>query len=245
MLTPSTLDYAQNYASLGMRVFPLHYVNVHGSCSCGGPNINPKCKPAKHPFYRLTPHGHLDASDDPEKLREWFDGKPYNIGLATGLSSGIFVLDRDDKDGGHLSLERLEATNSKLPQTLTQKTGNGAHYVFRMPADTIIRNSVKSIAPGLDIRGEGGYVVAAPSVHQNGNSYTWNCIDFPKWDDIAEAPHWLVNLVTSRKSKSLPTQLTNQPATSPGTFIAPEKVKDGEGQFSATQDSCAVKAWTK
>jgi hypothetical protein len=230
MIQPLTLDFALHYASLGMRVFPLHYITDSGECSCGGPSVNKKCKPGKHPFSRLVPQGLNNASDDPEQLREWFEHTPYNIGLATGIYSSIFILDRDDKDGGHLSLQELEAKHGPLPDTLTQQTGNGVHYVFRMPAGFSVHNSRSAIAPGIDIRGEGGYVVAAPSVHANGKTYTWNCTDFPQWADIAEAPSWLVDLATSKKSTKSLCRSQVSTAANADVFTIPDQLHDGEGR---------------
>lgn len=102
--------------------------------------------------------------------------------------------------------------------------------MFRMPANTIIRNSVKSVAPGIDIRGEGGYVVAAPSVHQNGKTYTWNCAGYPQWSDISEAPGWLVDLATSHKSTKTASSSPKAPAANASVFTIPEKIIDGQGR---------------
>ena len=173
------LQHALHYPSLGIPILPLHYVTPAGTCSCGKPKGDPKCKPGKHPFGRLVPHGLTDATTDEVTIRRWFDGGPYNVGICTGTASGFFALDRDDHDGGDKSLAELEAKNSTLPSTLTQRTGNGVHYLFKMPTGREVRNSAKKLAPGLDIRGTGGYIVAAPSVHENGRTYAWDGCDLP------------------------------------------------------------------
>ena len=162
------LQIALHYTSLGIPVLPLNYVTPPGTCSCG--EAKP-CKKGKHPLGRLVPHGLTDASTDESTVRQWFDGTPYNIGICTGTVSGFFVLDRDDKDGGDKSLTALEAEHSPLPSTVTQRTGNGVHYLFKMPTGREVKNSVKKLAAGLDIRGTGGYICAAPSVHENGRTY--------------------------------------------------------------------------
>ncbi len=224
---------ALHYASIGIPVLPLHYIRSDGVCSCGGKDVNPKCKPGKHPFARLVPHGHTDASTDEATVRQWFDGTPYNIGICTGEASGEFALDQDNHHGGDKSLANLEAQHSALPPTLTQQTGNGLHYIFRMPPDRQVKNSVKKLAPGLDICGTGGYIVAAPSVHENGRTYTWQGCDFPSRDQIAPAPDWLLDLIdqAGKPSPKTPTaSLTQSPAALGSGFNWPDKINDGEGR---------------
>lgn len=231
MIQMATLDHALNYASLGMRVLPLHYITPAGTCSCGGSSVNPKCKPGKHPFSRLVPHGHRDASSDSEQIREWFTNTSYNLGLATGWVSGIFVLDRDDRDGGATSLQALEAQYGVLPQTLTQTTGNGAHYVFRQPQELDIKSRAGNIAPGIDIRANGGYVVAAPSRHENGKIYTWQGDRLPQRDWIAPAPKWLSDLALNPIGKQSTGSIVNtKPATNIEVFTIPDQIRDGEGR---------------
>jgi len=231
----SKVDFALHYASLGIPVLPLHFITNGGVCSCGGAKVNPQCKPGKHPYGRLVPHGLKDASTDPAQVRAWFDGTPYNLGLCTGDPTGIFVLDRDDRDGGAQSLANLEAAQGKLPATLTQRTGNGVHYVFKLPAGRPIRNSAKKLAPGLDIRGQGGYIVAAPSVHENGKTYTWEGTTLPARTQISDAPSWLLDLIeqadrtggnarNTHAASPLSAAILGQP------FTWPDKIRDGEGR---------------
>lgn len=233
-MTTEKLTFALHYAALGMPVFPLHYITPGGECSCGGPSINTKCKPGKHPFGRLVPRGLTDATTDPTKITEWFDGKPFNIGLCTGVLSKIFVLDRDDRDQGDQSLANLEAQYGKLPDTLRQTTGNGMHYVFKLPSGLKIKNSAKELAPGLDIRGVGGYIVAAPSVHANGRIYTWGSEGLPPRAHILDAPSWLINLVentivSSFKRAGEPQEAVTTPTKYAG-FQWPDQINDGEGR---------------
>jgi len=228
----TTLDYALHYASLGIPVLPLHYITIDDSCSCG--EAKP-CKKGKHPFGRLVPHGLTDATTDEEAIRQWFEGKPYNVGICTGTESRIFVLDRDDRDGGEQSLADLEGTHSTLPATLSQRTGNGVHYLFNLPTDQPIKNSAKKIAPGLDIRGIGGYIVAAPSIHVNGNTYTWLDCELPTRDQIADAPLWLLDLL-SQEGKPVSGTCAPRAAKSSnaafmaGVFTWPDKLEDGHGR---------------
>jgi hypothetical protein len=225
----TTIDYALHYASLGIPVLPLHYMKSPGTCSCG--EAKP-CKKGKHPLGRLVPHGLTDASTDEDTIRQWFEGKPYNVGICTGTESRIFVLDRDDRDGGEKSLTNLEDTHSALPDTLSQRTGNGVHYLFNLPPDHPIKNSAKKIAPGLDIRGIGGYIVAAPSVHENGNTYTWLDCELPTRDQIADAPQWLLDLLSKegKPVSGISAPRVANAAFMGGVFHWPDRITDGEGR---------------
>jgi hypothetical protein len=122
---------------------------------------------------------------------------PYNIGIATGSVSGCFVLDVDGEQGRE-TLAKLIAEHGELPATPTVKTGKGQHYYFRYPAGYTVRNlagrSVHGeILPGIDHRGDGGYVVAPPSIHPDGMAYEW--IVSPWQTTLADAPAWLLELV--------------------------------------------------
>ena len=112
------------------------------------------------------------ATGDLETIRQWFEVWPdANLGVATGSKSGVFVLDCDVDTGG---LESLDNRGIDYSKTLVVRTGSGGlHIYYRYDPDRSIRNSASKIAPGLDIRGEGGFVVAPPSIHPNGNLYQW------------------------------------------------------------------------
>lgn len=133
----------------------------------------------------------------PEQCAQW-DNQSYNVGIATGAISNFFVLDVDGIEGQQ-TLKELETTYGALPETVTVQSGKGKHYYFRMPEDKrIIRNlSGRSVdgevLPSLDIRGDGGYIIAPPSLHPNGQRYCW--INAPNDTDIAHAPEWLLELV--------------------------------------------------
>ena len=242
-MNTTKLDFALHYSRNGTPVLPLHYITPAGVCSCGGVEVNPKCKPGKHPFGRLVPHGLVDATTDETTIRQWFEDKPFNIGICTGAESGFFALDRDDRDGGAESLTNLEAKNSPLPSTLTQRTGNGVHYLFRMPTSRDVRNSTKKLAKGLDIRGTGGYICAAPSVHENGRTYSWEGCELPTLDMIADAPRWLLDLIdqsgTPGEASTRQSLASNSGSLAqallaglPPEFTIPEQIGDGEGRES-------------
>jgi len=181
-LTETLRETALAYVALGWRVHPLRPRD-------------------KRPLLSDWP---TKASSDPLIILAWWDQWPEaNIGIATGAQSGIFVLDIDpDKDGPE-TLAQLQDAHGPLPDTATCRTGSGGlHGYFRYPGGVLIRNSAGKLGPGLDIRGEGGYVVAPPSLHPNGRPYEWQ-LD-PWENDLAEAPGWLLGLLAEATRKASP-----------------------------------------
>jgi Bifunctional DNA primase/polymerase, N-terminal len=163
-------DVALDYAAAGWAVFPLR----------------PRSKvPA-------TKNGFHSATTNPATIRRWFGGAcSYNIGIATGPVSGVWMLDADGAVGA-LSLERIEREHGPLPRTRTSTTANGTHFWFR--TNTPIRCTVGVVAPGIDVRGNGGYVVAPPSVHPDGSIYRWIDETVP----LVPAPEWLISLTRKK-----------------------------------------------
>lgn len=192
------LGAAWEYAKRGLQVIPLQGIR-NGKCTCQewrDKNGKGPCgTPGKHPRFRNWPER---ATTDAVEIEKWFshDFKGSNVGIATGAASGIFVLDVDPKNGGDDSLDSLIAKYGRLPDTLQAMTGSGGrHYYFKHPGGTV-PNEV-SILPGLDIRGDGGQVVAAPSMHISGRRYDWDGLD--GFDaPILPAPAWLLDLIVSK-----------------------------------------------
>jgi len=158
---------ALSYAELGWRVLALQGVH-DGRCACGRADCS---SPGKHPHARYASQGLKNATLDGSAICHWFaNGDILNLGVATGAESGLVVLDVDDRHGGSASLGEL----GSLPRTATVRTGGGQHLYFKWPAGVSdIRNSAGKLGPGLDIRANGGYVVAPPSVHICGSPYKW------------------------------------------------------------------------
>jgi len=227
-----TLSAALNYASQGVKVMPLHYIMENGICSCGGKDRNPNCKAGKHPYGKLVPNGLKDATSDCAILEKWFADGRLNLGIVTGSDSGIFVIDQDDRDGGHISIQELEKKHGSLPMTLVQRTGNGLHYLFKMPLGVDVKNSQKLVGIGIDVRGSGGYICAAPSKHESGCHYEW--IGTEEFDRslIAEAPSWLIQLATANQNKKPALVVDNNDLIHAPVFSIPEKISDGEGRES-------------
>ncbi len=186
------LDAALRYAQLGWKVFPAHWIK-NGKCSCGEIDCG---SPGKHPLAVAAPKGFHDATIDQEKIRGWWSKHPEgNIAVATGYASGFFVLDVD-LPAGEVSRARLENKYDKLPETVEQITGaGGRHLLFKVPTEVEIRNSTGRLGSKLDIRGEGGYIIVAPSRHMSGKTYAWSPGHGPEEIGMAEAPPWLIDLV--------------------------------------------------
>ena len=144
------LKAALSYARRGVPVFP---------CEPGG----------KRP---LTYSGFWDATTEMRRIEAWWSRWPLaNVGVPTGGRSGLLVLDVDPRGGGLESLASLEK-DAPLPGTARARTGGGGiHVFFRYPAGQKVGNSAGALGPGLDVRGEGGYVVVPPSRTQG--PYEW------------------------------------------------------------------------
>ena len=121
-----------------------------------------------------------------------------NIGIATGSSSGIFVVDVDGRSG-RASLEALRQKHGPLPKTVTVKTGRGRHLYFRCDGAQV-GNSASRVAKGIDIRGDGGYVVGAGSVHAAGTLYRFVNGRALREIEVAAAPAWLLALISKPNS---------------------------------------------
>jgi replicative DNA helicase len=189
------LDMALEYIDNDWLVFPVHYPTEFG-CGCDMDcNSNGKT-PA-------TPNGFKDATTDENQIRRWFCNPNINIGIPTGKQT-FYVLDIDVADGkqGEESLMRLEKEHGKLPDTMTAFTGGGGkHLCFLYSGDEELKNGT-NIRPGIDFRGDGGYIVVEPSMHASGNIYEWESYEDMWHQYIEEMPEWLVELVSKKPKQS-------------------------------------------
>jgi hypothetical protein len=177
MPLPSTSEAAVEYAErLNWAVFPCRGKVPAQAKAEGGRGV------------------HGASSDATAVAAKWREFPGADIGLACGTVSGIWVLDVDG-DEGAASLADLERQHGPLPATAWQMTGKGRHYFFALPEGVEIRNRT-GVRPGLDVRGTGGYVIVAPSLHPSGVRYQWR--ESPSETEIAPAPAWLVDLVLGR-----------------------------------------------
>lgn len=201
------------------HVFPLHSI-VNGSCSCRRDNCH---SPGKHP---LTKNGFHDATTSMEVISEWGKAYPFaNIGVATGFSSGIVVLDIDVKSGGQESLATLP---SLAGHREVRSGGGGIHYYFLAPSDRVPCRV--GLLPGIDFRGDGGYIVAPPSKHLSGNEYSW-----VSHDPLQILPQWLMDRLQQRLETSSKNELAgisegkrNTTLASIAGFLRTKGLDDGQ-----------------
>lgn len=182
-MTSVLLETALGYAKRGWAVFPLHS-SINGVCSCG----KREClNPAKHP--RIE-GGFKAATTDPDTITKWWTTWPdANTGVATGAISGIVVVDTDLKHDGPQTWLELQDQHGPIDTLTTLTGGGGNHWIFRTPTDRTLRNTTGKLGKGIDTRGEGGYIVAPPSIHISGDRYEWD-----HQAEIAHMPDWVLSL---------------------------------------------------
>lgn len=183
------LPYALDMAAQGLAVFPV-YGCTDGICHCPKGS---ECRSAgKHPIPALTPRGVKNATTDAATIRRWFTKDPHvNLAWAMGGPLRLIGVDVDPRSGGDASLcDLIEAHGDAWLETFTVRTGSlGNHFIFRLPEG--VEPHRGKLAPGIDLKAEGGYLVAPPSVHASGRRY-----EVEKNVYIAEAPEWLVHELT-------------------------------------------------
>ena len=185
------LPAALKYAARGWSVFP--------------------CRPrGKEP---AIAGGFQAATTNPETIKRYWRQSDCNIGIRTGAASGFWILDIDG-DKGEASLRALELKYGRLPTTPQVITGGGGrHFCFQYRGP--ISSTASRVAPGIDTRGDGGYAIAPPSIHESGRSYAWS-VDSA--GTLAAAPAWLVEV--TRKKPETPVSTISQRAvatTRPGS----------------------------
>src|ERR1051325_5159707 len=184
------LDHARLYAQHGLRIFPcarLEKLDNGWHCTCwrGVECTTPGKHPAK-PGWRDTA-----TTDRGEIFRWWGLGGADNIGIATGAASGIVVLDVDPRHNGYETLDELEAEFGALPSTWRFLTGGGGeHILFRHPGGYVQNNANGALGSGIDIRGDGGLIIAPPSRHESGRRYKIDPEHHPDDLPLASLPEW-------------------------------------------------------
>jgi putative DNA primase/helicase len=179
------LDMASSYVKVGFKVFPAFSIQ-NGACTCGGEG----CSAGKHPIGFLAPRGVRDATGDINVVEGWWTQVPNaNIGIATGKKSNLVVLDVDGP-AGEETLAKLERKFGSLPPTCRVETGKGKHIYFRYPENIAKVKSVARKKLGLDVRGDGGYVIAPPSAHESGRRYTFS---EDTASELAPCPEWVTS----------------------------------------------------
>lgn len=205
---PAKAAAAKWYATVqGWRVLPLHHITQGGNCSCGNRDQDQDHdykQGGKHPVHGAWQE---KATTDAATIEAWWRARPHaNVGIATGRESGIFVLDVDPDNGGSEALAKLEAEHGTLPATWYVETGSGGgHWYFNYP-NFEITNASKALRAlgiqGIDIRGDGGQVVAPPSVSGKGAYISTKTA-------VVDAPPWLLDILRPkpREPQAPPTRM--------------------------------------
>ena len=186
------LDALDDAASRGWHTIMLHSVRPDGQgCTC-----DQRIKPCerkgwgKHPVdkgWRTATNAEVRAAVE-RRAKVW---AVPNVGIMTGTASDLFVLDVDPDNGGDVTFAAMVAQHGDLPRTYEVRTGSGGtHYYFRQPeAGSPITNGRGDLPTGIDVRGEGGYVVMPPSVSGKGPYSPEDGFE------VAEAPDWLLRIL--------------------------------------------------
>lgn len=202
------LEAALEYAARGWSVFPIHGM-VSGRCTCGRADCG---SPGKHPLVRNGVHA---ATTDAKNIRAWWgQWRQANVALATGAISGIVAIDLDLGRRTNTSFgspgennqnpqdvwDALCAVIDRLPRTLVCLTGGGGLHLLYASDDANLGNTTGSLPgiedqlPGVDLRANGGYVLAPPSLHRSGAGYEWLDPD----RELVAAPPWLKSVERPR-----------------------------------------------
>lgn len=217
----------------------------------------PTRKDTKRPAL-MSWKGNQTTAAPADQIERWL-AAGHNLAVVTGTVSGVIVLDIDNhEEDGQKSLDFVIAARGALPATAVVQTGSGGlHYYFRHPGHDC-RNKAGFKAggmcwlPGCDFRGDGGYVVAPPSMHQSGQPYQW--LSTPD-DGIADAPPWLLEVIAAcqtgdlaplewlraiakpsiKPNPALPPIPTRQDA--PGSTISPAPLTPGPAADGVTEVS--------
>ena len=209
------LDAALDLAARGFAVFPQHRVTDDGGCTCRAGATCPS--PGKHP---LASGWRESATTDPQAIRSaWAEHPQANIGILTGSSSGLVVVDLDGSAAedwyGHMLAKHGALCDGPLPDGATVRTGRGWHlYLALPPGLTIPTLPPGRLGPGVEVRGEGGAVTAPPSRHAVGRRYVWR-------DPLPDGPlpqprRWFVDLIEQASGRP-----RRSAASAPAPRLAP------------------------
>ncbi len=189
---------ATEYAARGWHVFPVppgEKKSYKSEKHCGGQK-----------WGATTDQGVI--------ARDWQKWPSANVGIVTGPKSGFFVIEADTPQGhktdGVSNLFSLIDANGTLPETVEALSPTGSwHLYFKWPEGINIRNSAGQVAPGVDVRADGGMVLGVPSVRPGFDQrYRWK--NPPGLFELAECPDWLLKLVLKpEKEKAEPRQSLN------------------------------------
>lgn len=214
-------------AAAGLRVHPLYMVDERLQCSCWRGAECPEKARGKHP--RLGAWQTAATADVEQVARWWAEWPEAGIGIATGRGSRMWVLDCDGDEA--LAWYRDRCREHGLVRTVGVRTGRGRHFWFEWPtAEGVNIRNAQGIVPGVDVRGEGGYVIGPPTRHRSGARY--ELLTSGAYGEVPrQAPAWLLELV---KEKPKPPPPPPRPSARP-----PERATERElrAAFSVSLDT--------
>lgn len=230
---PTSMEsWALYWAANDVPVFPLYSVTPEGVCRC---RDGAQCKsPGKHP---KTLRGLKEATTDKAKIQKWCRADPQaNIGGATGGTVRLLAVDCDPRHGGDASLHDLvEVHGAEWLDTLQVKTGSGGHhFLFIYPEDVELRNTTNKLAPGIDTRAEGGYIVLPPSQHVSLKRY-----ELANMVETQQAPTWLIEELT-RTPGQQPAQVIDFQEKRPRRASGDSVIAEGERNEKLFKVGCAL-----
>jgi len=205
----TTLDWALHYAGMGWSVVP----------------VRPGEKVPAIKWQNLQ-----SLAADVTTIQGWFDTEPnFGIGLIQGHNAGTIVLDFDARDGGMETLAQLDAQG--LPVSVRAFTpGGGVHVILRHPGRDVPTR--KNVLPGMDVRGDGGFIVAHPSIHPNGRRYEWDVDCHPDDYTPADCPSFILEVITAPLEASTVADAGIVRMPAPGIFGIPQElVNNGREQY--------------
>src|SRR3990167_5534840 len=164
----TVLDFAKKYLELGFSVIPIQHRG-------------------KKPVVAWAEYQKRKPTEN--ELIEWFGSGDMNIGIVTGRNSNLSVIDCDSAEATRMAAEK------GVPTCPTVKTAKGYHFYFLNAGKSNFQK--RSDLPGIDFRGEGGYVVAPPSVHETGAVYSWEGMDRP----LPICPNWIFGTTEEKIKK--------------------------------------------
>jgi hypothetical protein len=228
-----TLEWALHYAAHGYRVVP----------------IKPKEKRPPMGAWQDV------ATTQTGTIRAWWEGnyQGYGIGIVTGtLDDGTryFVLDIDEHDpenSGSATLARLEQENQPLPDTVRARTGSGGlHMLYRLAdhhAD-IGNGAGRLLGAGIDVRAINAQIVVAPTIHPNGNAYEWEQDHAIGEIEVAQAPDWLVEILTPKPVANSKIAQTNEYVATDYTSSNDERAGTKFNRSTTWDDLLLNDGWT-
>lgn len=203
----------------GWAVVPGSTVDAGGSCSCGKER---DCdRPGKHPRVRWLAYQEKRPTE--QEVRSWWRRWPQaNVIVLTGKVSGIVAIDVDPRHGGDESMVGVT-----IPDTVRTLTGGGGvHHIYRHPGRHL--PNATNVLPGVDFRGDGGYILVPRSSHISGTRYEWDTSAHPEDIEPADLPPWFLDALDSGTRYAAGTHTVRKNGDVDAVIMGEIKVAEGE-----------------